>query len=165
MSLSSLIVMSANAVHRSGDYRDDFDWLECREGALMDAPQQFPSGSARFDDGFDVGFCGCRECAGRIFVEAAPAAFDCPPAGAPQGVNEAESSLAAPSASGQRVGARRVLRDWAVFSSLTGQWLATRRASSERGAIAALRREFRAGKLGRCLPRAMHALPANFSLF
>ena len=103
--------------------------------------------------------CECVLCGASVDLS------DCPPAGASREVNEAEPSLAAPSASGQRVGARRVSSDWDVFSSLTGQWLATRRASSERGAIATLRREFRAGKLGRCLPRAMHALPANFSLF
>lgn len=39
-------------------------------------------------------------------------ATDCPPAGAPQGVNEAASSLATPAVSGQRAGTR-----WAAFSA------------------------------------------------
>ena len=62
-------------VHHGGDLRDDWPWWDdWRDSKAMDAASQFPSGSARgytMSSGgavFDTGFCGSRECAGRVFA-------------------------------------------------------------------------------------------------
>ncbi|MFT4267474.1 MAG: hypothetical protein QM586_09670, partial [Xenophilus sp.] len=103
MHLFSLSRINAEHVHHADDVRPEF-YDSCREAALMDAPAQFPRGSAFVDvqewGAYDMGFCGSREYAGRSF---------CPPAGASSEVNEAASSPAAPAASGQSVGIPAVL--------------------------------------------------------
>ena len=99
MSLSSITYIESTSVHHHSDVRPGF-FEQGFEAAQMDAPSQFPSGSARCEETswgtlYDFGHCGSREYAGRSF---------CPPAGASIEVNEAVVSVAAPAASGQRVG-------------------------------------------------------------
>lgn len=66
--MEDLVVIGATATRLgAGDVRPGF--FDDLWGGCLDAPQQFPSGSARYvDGGYDTGFCSSREVSGRCFV-------------------------------------------------------------------------------------------------